>query len=51
VKLLQTLRIGDEKSRVSHVAFTPGGKFALATRRNDNVVAVLQIDNGKITAD
>ena len=49
VKLLQTLRIGDEKSRVSHVAFTPDGKFALATRRNDNVVAVLQIDNGKLT--
>jgi DNA-binding beta-propeller fold protein YncE len=48
VKLLETLRIGDEKSRVSHVAFTPDGKFALATRRNDNVVAVLQIDNGKV---
>ena len=49
VTLRETLRIGDEKSRVSHVAFTPDGKFALATRRNDNVVAVLRIDDGKVT--
>jgi DNA-binding beta-propeller fold protein YncE len=49
VTLEETLRIGDDKSRVSHVAFTPDGKFALATRRGDSVVAVLQIDNGKVT--
>jgi len=49
VALAETLRIGDEKSRISHVAFTPDGKFALATRRNDNVVAVLQIADGKVT--
>jgi DNA-binding beta-propeller fold protein YncE len=48
VELLETIRIGDEKSRVSHAAFTPDGKFALATRRNDGVVAVLQIENGKV---
>jgi DNA-binding beta-propeller fold protein YncE len=49
VQLVETIRIGDEKSRVSHVAFTPDGRFALATRRNDGVVAVLQIDNGKVS--
>lgn len=48
VQLLETIRIGDEKSRVSHVAFTPDGRFALATRRNDGVVSVLQIENGKV---
>jgi hypothetical protein len=35
---------GDEKSRVSHIAFTPDGNFARATRRG-----AATADNGKIT--
>jgi DNA-binding beta-propeller fold protein YncE len=35
VKLVDTVTLGEPKTRVSHVAFTPDGKWALATKRGD----------------
>jgi 6-phosphogluconolactonase (cycloisomerase 2 family) len=49
VSVAETLTIGDDKSRVSTVAFTPDGKWALATKRGENTVAVLQVEGGKVT--
>jgi DNA-binding beta-propeller fold protein YncE len=43
-----SVTIGDEKSRVSHVAITPDGKWALATKRGEGTVAVLKIDGSKV---
>ena len=43
-----TVKVGDEKSRVSHVAISPDGKWALAGKRGENTVAVLTIDGTKV---
>jgi DNA-binding beta-propeller fold protein YncE len=40
--------VADEKSGVSHVAFTPGGGMALVTRDGDYKVSVLAIDGDKV---
>lgn len=43
-----SITIGDDKSRVSHVAISPDGKWALATKRGEDTVAVLKIDGTKV---
>jgi DNA-binding beta-propeller fold protein YncE len=40
--------VGDEKSGVSHAAFTPDGKMALVSRDGDDRVSVLSIDGTKV---
>ena len=40
--------IGDAKSIVSHVAISPDGKWALASKRGEHAVAVLTIDGTKV---
>jgi DNA-binding beta-propeller fold protein YncE len=40
--------IADDKSGVSHVAFTPGGSMALVTRDGDHKISVLAIDGQKV---
>jgi DNA-binding beta-propeller fold protein YncE len=42
------LKLGDEKSGPSHVAFTPDDKRALVTRDGDNTISVLNIDGAKV---
>jgi DNA-binding beta-propeller fold protein YncE len=42
------VEIGPVASEVSHVAFTPDGRFALVTRNGDHMVNVLQIDGDKV---
>jgi DNA-binding beta-propeller fold protein YncE len=41
---LGTVKVGDEKSGVSHVAISPDGKTALVTRDGDHMISVLAID-------
>jgi len=43
-----TLALGDEKSGVSHVAISPDGRTALATRDGDDRISVLAIDGTKV---
>jgi DNA-binding beta-propeller fold protein YncE len=43
------IKLGDEKSGPSHVAFTPDGKSALVTRDGDHRISVLAIDGVKVT--
>ncbi len=54
VKHLERVTIGtegfkDEGSAVAHVAITPDGKRALASKQNDNAVALLDIEGQKVT--
>lgn len=49
VSLVESIRVGDEKSRVSAVVFTPDGKWALATKRGEDVVSLLKVDGTKVT--
>lgn len=48
VKNVATVKIGDDKTGVSHVAISPDGKTALVTRDGDNMVSVLNIDGSKV---
>ncbi len=48
VALASTVKIGDAKSLVSHVVISPDGKWALATKRGENKVAVLTLDGAKL---
>jgi DNA-binding beta-propeller fold protein YncE len=41
--------IGTVASEVSHVAFTPDGRFALVTRNGDHMLNVLQVEGEKVT--
>jgi WD40 repeat protein len=43
-----SVKVGNEKSVVSHVAISPDGKWALASKRGENTVAVLSIDGMKV---
>lgn len=43
-----SVKIGDAKSVVSHVAISPDGTWALATKRGEHTVAVLTIDGTKV---
>jgi DNA-binding beta-propeller fold protein YncE len=43
-----TVQIGDEKSGVSHVAISPDGALALATRDGDDRIAVLSISGSTV---
>src|SRR5574341_729247 len=48
VKNVGTVQLGDDKAGVSHVAISPDGKTALATRDGDSMVSVLTIDGTKV---
>jgi len=51
VKVTDTVSIGAPADLVYAVAITPDGKRALALKSGANKVAVLNIDNGKVTYD
>lgn len=51
VKVTDTVTVGDPKDSVSAVAITPDGKTALAVKSAADKIAVLAIDNGKVTYD
>jgi DNA-binding beta-propeller fold protein YncE len=44
VTSLGTVKIGDEKSGISHVAISPDGRTAIVTRDGDNMISVLAIN-------
>ncbi len=48
VALGSTLRLGDAKSVVSHVAMSPDGAWALATKRGEGKVAVLTVEGTRV---
>ena len=48
VKNVGTVKIGDEKTGVSHVAISPDSKTALVTRDGDSLVSVLTIEGTKV---
>ena len=41
VTSLGTVKLGDEKTGVSHVAIAPDGKTAIVTRDGDSLISVL----------
>jgi DNA-binding beta-propeller fold protein YncE len=41
--------VGTVGSEVSHVEFTPDGRFALVTRNGDHMLNVLQVEGDKVT--
>ena len=51
VKVADTVTIGAGGDSVSAVAITPDGKTALTVKSNVDKVAILAIDNGKVTYD
>ncbi len=42
------VKVGDDKSIVNHVGISPDSKWALATKRGENAVALLTIDGTKV---
>ena len=48
VTSVDKVKIADEKSGVSHVAISPDGKWALATRDGDFKITLLTIDGRKV---
>jgi DNA-binding beta-propeller fold protein YncE len=48
VSPLGKVTLGDDKSGVSHVAISPDGKTALATRDGDHMISVLSIADNKV---
>ncbi len=48
VTLLGRVAVGDAKSVVNHVAISPDGKWALASKRGEDTVAILTIDGAKV---
>jgi DNA-binding beta-propeller fold protein YncE len=48
VKNIGSVKLGDDKTGVSHVAISPDGKTALVTRDGDHMVSVLAIDGTKV---
>ncbi len=48
VTSLGTVKLGDEKTGVSHVAITPDGKTAIVTRDGDSLISVLSIDGTEV---
>ncbi|WP_424812768.1 lactonase family protein [Roseococcus sp. YIM B11640] len=47
---VSTLTVGPPASGVSHVQFTPDGRFALVTRDADFMVSVLKVEGEQVTA-
>jgi DNA-binding beta-propeller fold protein YncE len=43
-----TVKLGDDKTGVSHVAISPDGKTALVSRDGDDRISVLSIDGAKV---
>jgi DNA-binding beta-propeller fold protein YncE len=43
------VKLGDDKSGPSHVAFTPDGKRAIVTRDGDHFLSMLAIDGNQVT--
>jgi DNA-binding beta-propeller fold protein YncE len=48
VTSLGTVKLGDEKTGVSHVTISPDGKTALVTRDGDSLISVLSIDGTRV---
>jgi DNA-binding beta-propeller fold protein YncE len=48
VASLDTVKLGDDKTGVSHVAIAPDGKTAVVTRDGDSLISVLAIDAPKV---
>jgi DNA-binding beta-propeller fold protein YncE len=48
VTSLGAVKLGDEKTGVSHVAIVPDGKTAIVTRDGDSLISVLSIDGTKV---
>ncbi|QHI69842.1 lactonase family protein [Tichowtungia aerotolerans] len=48
VKVLGTFKVSDEKSNVSHAAFSPDGSLAIATLQNHDAVALLSLKGDQI---
>jgi DNA-binding beta-propeller fold protein YncE len=48
VTSLGTVKLGDEKTGVSHVAIAPDGKTAIVTRDGNSLISVLAIDGTKV---
>jgi DNA-binding beta-propeller fold protein YncE len=46
---VSTVTVGPAQSGVSHVQFTPDGRFALATRDGDSMVSVLRVEGETVT--
>src|SRR5260221_8788017 len=51
VKVADTVNVGAGPDQVSAVAITPDGKRALAAKAAANKIALLSIDNGKVSHD
>jgi DNA-binding beta-propeller fold protein YncE len=51
VKVADTVTVGEAKDQVAAVAITPDGKRALIAKPGANAVAIVSIDNGKVTYD
>jgi DNA-binding beta-propeller fold protein YncE len=49
VELVETVQLGDDKSRLSTPIFTPDGKAVLVSKRGEDTVAVLAVDGRKVT--
>lgn len=47
-KVIGTFTVGDEKSNVSHAAFSPDGSLAIATLQTDDAVELLSLKNDRI---
>lgn len=45
---VDTIKVGDDKSGVSHVTISPDDKTALVTRDGDHMLSVLSIDGNKV---
>jgi DNA-binding beta-propeller fold protein YncE len=48
VASLGTVKLGDDKTGVSHVGIAPDGKTAIVTRDGDSLISVLTIDDTKV---
>ncbi len=44
VTAVRTVKVGDARSQVCHVAISPEGRWALATKRAEGTVAVLEVE-------
>jgi DNA-binding beta-propeller fold protein YncE len=49
VRAVGTVTVGNPRSEVCHVAISPDGRWALATKRAEGTVAVLAIDAARVT--
>ena len=48
VSVLETFEVGEEKSFVSHAAFSPDGKYVLVTLQGNDEIALLSLENDRL---